>query len=227
MNTPYFPVINRVDLLWVVGLFGIQNFEAFLLASIALNLVPGSDTFYVLGRSLAQGRGVGIASALGVSGGALVHTLLAALGLSAVIVASPVAFFAIKMLGAAYLIFLGLKMLMHKSMAMEGVPMDSRAGGFSAFKQGLITNVMNPKVAMFFLAFLPQFISSDSQSHLLGFMILGLTFVATSTLWGAFLAWSSASMSQTLRDNPQYLKYLNRITGTLLVGLGIKLATSR
>ncbi|MBY6193733.1 LysE family translocator [Marinobacter hydrocarbonoclasticus] len=207
-------------------MIGIENFGAFLIASIALNLVPGPDTFYILGRSLAQGRGVGVASSLGISAGALVHTFAAAIGLSALLTASATAFLAIKLLGAAYLVYLGLSMIFKKATQIPGDNKLSNDGVGPAFRQGLITNTLNPKVALFFLAFLPQFIAQDADSHLLGFVSLGLTFVVTSTVWGIVLAWSSAALSGGLRRNPRYLVYLNKVTGTLLVGLGVRLATS-
>ena len=207
-------------------MFGIENFGAFLIASIALNLVPGPDTFYILGRSLAQGCGAGIASSLGISAGAIVHTFAAAIGLSALLTASAAAFLVIKLLGAAYLVYLGLSMIFKKTTQIPGDNQLGSAGIGSAFRQGLITNTLNPKVALFFLAFLPQFIARDADSHLLGFVLLGLTFVVTSTVWGIVLAWSSAALSGGLRRNPLYLVYLNKVTGTLLVGLGVRLATS-
>ncbi|MGB0663653.1 MAG: LysE family translocator [Pontibacterium sp.] len=206
---------------------GIINFAAFVVASIMLNLVPGPDTFYVLGRSMAQGRGVGMASTLGISAGAFCHTLLAAVGLSALITASPTAFMLVKWLGAAYLVFLGAKMLLSRAALKDTTKASSEQGFVFVVKQGLLTNLLNPKVALFFLAFLPQFITAQASSHFVSFMVLGLTFVATSTLWGFFLAYSSAALSRKLRENPKSLVLVNRLTGTLLVGLGIKLATDR
>lgn len=207
-------------------MFGIQNFEAFVLAGIALNLVPGPDTFYILGRSIAQGRSIGLASSLGVSTGGLVHTLFAAVGLSALVTASATAFMVVKIIGAIYLVYLGARMLLTKADKVTVVETFDNASFFAAFKQGLITNVLNPKVAMFFLAFLPQFISADSPSHFMSFMVLGMTFVATCLLWGGFVAWSSAAISGSLRRNPKYLSYINKATGSLMVLLGVRLATS-
>ena len=208
-------------------MFGIQNFEAFLIASILLNMVPGVDTFYVLGRSIAQGRMIGIASVCGISGGALFHTVMVAIGLSAIITASATAFLVIKLIGAAYLIYLGFKMFFSDNHKINNSSSFSSSGFFSAFKQGLLTNALNPKIAMFFLAFLPQFVSPETQSKLLSFFVLGLTFVLTSTIWGLGLAWFSASISGKLRANPSYLNYLNKIAGTILIGIGIRLAVEK
>lgn len=208
-------------------MLGIQSFETFLVASIILNLIPGPDTFYILGRSLAQGRSVGVASALGISGGALVHTFAAAFGLSALITASATAFMIVKLAGAAYLIYLGIKMILNsKSSPLEQTSFET-TGAFSAFKQGLVTNTLNPKVAMFFLAFLPQFISEDANSPLVSFLALGATFVTTSTIWCVLLAWSAAIFSKNLREKPNYLSALNKGTGILFVGLGTKLAMDK
>ena len=111
-------------------MFGIQNFEAFLIASILLNMVPGADTFYVLGRSIAQGRRIGIASVFGISGGALFHTVMAAIGLSAIITASATAFLVIKLIGAAYLIYLGFKMFFSDSHKINNSSSFSSSGFF-------------------------------------------------------------------------------------------------
>ena len=208
-------------------MFGIQHFEIFLVASIALNLTPGPDTFYVLGRGIAQGRKVGIASALGISAGSLVHTFVAALGLSAIIAASATLFLAIKFAGAAYLIFLGCRMLLSRATEASIATSFNNSSFAAAFKQGLITNALNPKVALFFLAFLPQFISADSQSKPIAFLILGISFVITNTIWCLCLAWFSSTVSSRARRNPTYLQYLNRVVGGLLVALGVRLATSK
>jgi threonine/homoserine/homoserine lactone efflux protein len=205
-------------------MLGIQNYEAFVLSCVALNLIPGSDNFYILGRSIAQGRKVGIASALGISMGALIHSVASAVGLSALITASTTAFFAVKLAGACYLIYLGAKFLLQKSEAMNLHSEDHQSKFGAAFRQGLITNVLNPKVAMFFLAFLPQFISVNDSSPTLSFLVLGLTFVCTSTVWTFILAYFSSAMSSAMRGNPQFMRYLNYGTGALLVGLGFKLA---
>lgn len=205
-------------------LFGIHNFEAFLIASILLNMVPGSDTFYVLGRSIAQGRSIGIASVFGISSGTLIHTVMAAVGLSAIVTASATAFLIIKLIGSIYLIYLGVKFFFMSSLKTINSPSLSSSGFSSAFKQGLLTNVLNPKIAMFFIAFLPQFVSPDTQSKMASFLVLGLTFVVSSTIWSLGLAWFSATISSKLRASPKYLNYLNKVAGTILVGIGVRLA---
>lgn len=209
-------------------MFGIHDFGVFIVTGIILNLTPGPDTFYILGRSMAQGRSAGVASALGIGAGALVHTLAAALGLSALIAASATAFMAVKLAGAAYLVYLGAKMLLSRASSAASIPAGFSSSGFSAaFRQGLITNVLNPKVALFFLAFMPQFIAADSPSKFAAFITLGLTFVVTGTLWCLCLAWFASILGDRLRGSPTFGEVLNRTAGALFVFLGIRLAVTK
>ena len=164
-------------------MFGIHDFGLFLAAGILLNLTPGPDTAYILGRSIVQGREAGIASALGICVGSLFHTCAAALGLSAILATSAVAFAAIKLLGGAYLIFLGIKMLLDRRQQLSLLSNFRRRTTIAAFRQGVFTNVLNPKVALFFLAFLPQFIDPALNMKVFAFLMLGLTFVTTGTIW--------------------------------------------
>jgi threonine/homoserine/homoserine lactone efflux protein len=210
-----------------IFMFGIHDFGIFLVTSLLLNLTPGTDTFYILGRTLSQGRSAGMASALGIASGALVHTLAASLGLSALLAASATAFFVIKMAGAGYLIYLGARMLLARQ------PPASISGGFSSsallavYRQGLLTNVLNPKVALFFVAFLPQFISADGGSTYPGFTLLGLCFVFTSTLWCFCLVWFASGLRRFLHRDETVVTVLHRVAGVLFIGLGLRLAASR
>lgn len=209
-------------------MFGIHDFTVFLLTGILLNLTPGPDTFYILGRSIAQGRGAGIASVLGISAGALVHTFAAALGLSAIIAASATAFLVVKLAGAAYLIFLGARMLFSRRATAGAIPATFSSSGFLAiFRQGLITNVLNPKVTLFFLAFMPQFIDAGSTHKFAAFLTLGLCFVTTGTLWCLCLAWFSGLLGDRLRGSTTFTDILNRTAGALFIFLGVRLATAR
>ena len=208
-------------------MFGIHDFGLFLLTGVILNLTPGPDTFYILGRSLAQGRGAGVASALGIGAGALVHTLAAALGLSALLAASATAFLTVKLAGALYLLWLGLRMLLSRTQA-AAIPAEFDSAGFAAaFRQGLVTNVLNPKVALFFLAFMPQFIAEDSPTKFAAFLTLGSCFVVTGTLWCLALAWIGSRVGERLRGRPGLATGLNRAAGALFVLLGLRLAVSR
>jgi len=208
-------------------MFGIHGFGLFLTAGILLNLTPGPDTAYILGRSIAQGREAGIASALGISLGSIFHTCAAALGLSAILATSAVAFGTIKLLGGAYLIFLGIKMLLDRRKHLSLPSNFRRRTTTAAFRQGILTNVLNPKVALFFLAFLPQFIDPASNAKVLAFVTLGLTFVTTGTIWCLILAWFASVFSERLRKNETISQWLNRTAGALFVFLGLRLATAK
>jgi RhtB (resistance to homoserine/threonine) family protein len=203
-------------------MFGVTNFSAFIISCILLNLTPGSDTMYILGRSISQGKKAGILSALGISTGCLIHTLLAGLGLSLIIAQSALAFDVIKYLGAAYLVYLGLKMIFSKEkrLQLDGNIVDMK----KIFASGVITNVLNPKVALFFLAFLPQFVDARYAESPLPFLLLGATFTFTGTVWCLSLAFFSAMLATTMRENPSIKTWLDRVTGSLFVMLGIKLA---
>ena len=208
-------------------MFGIHDFSLFLAAGILLNLTPGPDTVYILGRSVAQGRGAGVASALGICVGSIFHTCAAALGLSAILATSALAFSAIKLLGGAYLVFLGVKMLLDRRKRLS-LPSNFRwRTTGAAFRQGVLTNILNPKVALFFLAFLPQFIDPTSNSKIAAFLALGLTFVTTGTIWCLILAWSASSLSERLRRNETIAQWVSRTAGALFVFLGLRLATAK
>jgi RhtB (resistance to homoserine/threonine) family protein len=208
-------------------MFGIHDFGLFLAAGILLNLTPGPDTAYILGRSIAQGREAGIASALGICVGSIFHSCAAALGLSAILATSAVAFAAIKLLGGAYLIFFGIKMLLDRRRQLSLPSNFRRRTTIAAFRQGVLTNVLNPKVALFFLAFLPQFIDPASNMKVFAFLMLGLTFVTTGTTWCLILAWFASAFSERLRTNETIGQWLNRAAGALFVFLGLRLATAK
>jgi len=208
-------------------MFGIHNFGLFLAAGILLNLTPGPDTAYILGRSIAQGRDAGVASALGIGVGSIFHTCAAALGLSAILATSAFAFVAIKLLGAIYLIFLGIKMLLDHGKHLSLPANFRRRTTLAAFRQGILTNILNPKVALFFLAFLPQFIDPLSHTKVVAFVALGLTFVTTGTIWCLILAWFASAWSERLRQSQALQQWLNRTAGALFVVLGLRVATAK
>lgn len=206
-----------------MDLLGIQHYEAFLLASVALALVPGLDTFYVLTRSSREGHAIGMAAVLGINAGYIVHTLAAVLGISAILMTSAIAFSVLKYLGAAYLTWIGLRMLL--SRATEHRPTETRGSGFTAaFRQGMLTNVLNPKVALFFLAFLPQFVSTHAAHPQLGLLVLGLNVIGTGMIWSTFLALMGGRIHHLLTTKPRLGLWMDRLCGTLLLGFGIKLA---
>jgi RhtB (resistance to homoserine/threonine) family protein len=210
-----------------IAVLGIHDFGLFLTAGILLNLTPGPDTLYILGRSVAQGREAGVASAFGISLGSICHTCAAALGLSAILAASALAFVTIKLLGGAYLVFLGIKMILDRRRELNLKSQFRCRTTMAAFRQGVLTNVLNPKVALFFLAFLPQFIDPGSDTKIAVFVTLGLTFVTTGTIWCLILAWFASVFSEQLRNNEGISQWLNRTVGVLFVFLGLRLATAK
>ncbi len=210
-------------------MFGILNFGTFVLAGILLNLTPGADTMYILGRSISQGKKSGIVSALGISSGAFLHCIFAALGLSILLAKSAIAFSFVKYAGAAYLIYLGIRALLSKAATTSEIfQEDEVAQNYSKiYISGVLTNVLNPKVALFFLAFLPQFIDPNYATSVLPFLILGLTFLTTGTIWCLMLALFSAKLAHKIRKNPKVKYWLDKTTGGLFIVLGIQLALSK
>ena len=204
---------------------GITNLWAFMAAGLLLNLTPGPDTFYILGRSTAQGSKVGLLSALGIGLGSLGHTLLAAFGLSALLATSAMAFLAVKLLGAGYLLWLGVKMLRSpgSSVASDAARLEAARPG-KILREAFFTNLFNPKVALFFLAFLPQFVKPGATA--LSFVILGLTFVATGLAWCTLLALLSARLGDWLRRKG-VAQRLDQLCGGLFILLGINLLFAR
>lgn len=210
-------------------MFGILNFGTFILAGILLNLTPGADTMYILGRSISQGKKSGIISALGISSGALLHCIFAALGLSIVLAKSATTFSIVKYIGAAYLLFLGAKTLLSKSKQANAIveETEKKQNYSKIYVSGILTNLLNPKVALFFLAFLPQFIDPNYTTNALPFLILGLTFVSTGTIWCLVLAFFSAKMANKIKKNTKIKTWLDKTTGVLFIFLGIQLALSK
>lgn len=208
-------------------LLGLENLAVFVGTGILLNLYPGPDTLYIIGRSLSQGRSAGVAAALGIGTGSIVHTLLGAFGLSAIITASATAFLLLKYAGCAYLIYQGVQLLRSTPAPEPVAARWARADLLQVYRQGAVTNILNPKVALFFLAFLPQFISLASPNKPLSFLILGALFVTTGTIWCLLVALFSAALSRRLRQSPGTSRLLRRINGLLFLGLGLKLATAQ
>ena len=206
---------------------GIVNFETFLFAGILLNLTPGNDTIFILTKSIGQGKKAGIVSALGIGTGNIVHTTIAALGLSLVIVKSPLLFNIIKYAGAAYLLYVGIKMLMDRSQLTTDSSKNNESDCLAIYKDGIVTNVLNPKVSLFFLAFLPQFINPSATNTVLPFLLLGFTFVATGTIWCLTLATFSSAIFAGLKNNRKMSTYINWICGLTLIGLGVKVALAK
>ncbi|WP_438444585.1 LysE family translocator [Gorillibacterium sp. sgz5001074] len=206
-------------------MLGIEHYGLFLVSGILLNITPGSDTLYIFGRSLSQGKAAGMMSVFGIISGAMLHTLFAALGLSVILMHSAVAFSVIKWAGAAYLVYMGIKAVRSKTPiggVSEGRPKEELR---RIYLQGLLTNLLNPKVALFYLAFLPQFVSPGHGYGPLPFLLLGLTFITTGTLWCSFLVVASDLARRHLLKGKISL-YLNKVTGLIFISLGIKLLSA-
>jgi threonine/homoserine/homoserine lactone efflux protein len=210
-------------------MMGIHDYALFVLTGLLVNLTPGQDTMFILGQSLRNGRQRGEAAALGIAAGSVCHTFAAVLGLSALLAASAWAFNIVKIAGALYLIFLGLRMLLsakHGSLEMEASADDVASKKHSSFTQGLLTNVMNPKVALFYLSLLPQFIDPLSTHKTLAFLLLGATFIVTGTIWGMTLAALAVPLQKLLRTKPGWQRRADRVFGTALTGVGVKVLLS-
>jgi len=210
----------------MVETLGIHELWLFILSGLLLNVTPGPDTAYIIGRSIQLGWRGGAAAATGISVGCLVHVFGAAIGLSALLMASSTAFAVLKWVGAAYLLFTGAQMLLSRSRPVAEATM--KWGGETSlagvFWQGALTNVLNPKVALFFLAFLPQFVSAESAHKTLAFLTLGLIFICGGTLWCFGVAAFAARAAGRIRQSAGAMAWINRLLGGLFVYLGIRVA---
>jgi threonine/homoserine/homoserine lactone efflux protein len=198
----------------------------FILASLVLIVTPGQDMILVMSRSIAQGAAAGVATAAGVSVGLVGHTLLATLGLGAILRTSEGLFLALKLVGAAYLVYLGVQLLRsrgHEVPVSAGAP---RSLG-RLFFDGALSNVSNPKIAVFYFAFLPQFVLPGAAHPTLSVFVLGLLFAALTFVVKAPVGLGAGLLSAWLRARPMVLTWVYRGSGAVLVGLGLKLAFER
>jgi len=206
-------------------MLGIHEIWLFIVSGLLLNVTPGPDTAYIIGRSLQLGWRGGAAAATGISVGCLVHVFGAAIGLSALLMASSAAFAVLKWVGAAYLLFTGVQMLLSRSSPVtEAAVKGNETSLASVFWQGALTNVFNPKVALFFLAFLPQFVSAESAHKTLAFLALGLIFISSGTLWCFGVAAFAARAAGRIRQSVGAMAWINRLLGGLFVYLGFRVA---
>ncbi len=210
-------------------MFGIDNYPGFVLAAIVLNLTPGLDTIYILTRSVSQGKAAGLASVAGIMSGCLFHVLFAAFGLSLILSTSARVFAAVKWAGAIYLVFLGIRMIATRPSFLENLKGNGATRGDIAriYRQGVLTNVLNPKVALFFMSFLPQFIQPAQPYGPLPFLILGASFLVTGTLWCLALTFFAARMTHALRHHPATGHWLHKCSGMIFIGFGLKIALTR
>jgi threonine/homoserine/homoserine lactone efflux protein len=210
-------------------MFGIHDLALFVVSGLLLNIMPGPDSLLIMTRSATQGWRAGSAAALGIGTGTFVHIVGAALGLSAILATSAAAFTVVKLLGAAYILYLAVGMVLSKRGAGAAAtppalaPLPLRR----IYAQGILTNVLNPKVALFFLAFVPQFSDTHAPHKALAFIVLGAIFNINGMLWCHALALFTAQARARLKLNPAVTQWLNRATGGLFVWLGVKLALAK
>lgn len=206
---------------------GIENYLAFMVTALLFIMAPGMDTVFVLNKTLSQGKSSGKFAALGVNAGIIIHTLFAAVGLSIIVAQSEYAFTAIKYLGAIYIAFLGIKQLRKKDKATVA---KQEALIFTTHKKdfvsGFMTNALNPKVALFFLAFFPQFISPAEIQNPVPFLVLGLTYTAIGVIWYLCLTYFAGTFTYKIHNNPKTNVWINKVSGTIFILMGIGISIS-
>jgi threonine/homoserine/homoserine lactone efflux protein len=208
-------------------MFDAGTLLSYTAAALLLAAAPGPGQMLVLARSIGGGRAVGVATALGLGVGSLVHTLAAAVGLSQLLVRSASVYALVQYLGAAYLVFLGMKALRARAEVAASGAKGGAAGLLPAGARGVITGILNPKVALFFLAFLPQFVRPERGHVMLQFVVLGLVFTVLAILGDCTVALAAGRMSHALSRHPTWAVWRERAVGAVLVGLGVKLAFAR
>ncbi|RSZ55211.1 LysE family translocator [Massilia atriviolacea] len=208
-------------------MFGIHDLPLFILSGLLLNIMPGPDSLLIMTRSATQGWRAGVAATLGIGAGTMIHVLAAALGLSAILATSATAFMVVKYAGAAYIIYMAIGLLRSRRRDPASPSAVAPLPYAKILAQGFLTNVLNPKVAIFFLAFVPQFIAPDASGKALAFVVLGCIFNVNGMLWSIALALFTARASARIKVNPTLSLWLNRATGGLFIWLGIKLALSK
>ena len=197
----------------------IGTLELFSLAAFALIVIPGPAVLFIVAQGVSVGRGAALVGVLGVSTGALVHTVAAAIGLSALIASSATAFTVVKLAGAAYLVVLGVRRLLGRDEVVAAAA--QRQPLWRIFRQGFVTNLLNPKTTLFFLAFLPQFVDRQRGSVPGQLIVLGLVFTAIATVSDSSWAILASSVSGWLRQSKGYEQVVRYVSGTIFVGLGL------
>jgi threonine/homoserine/homoserine lactone efflux protein len=206
---------------------GITDLPLFIAAGLLLNITPGPDLLFIIGRATAQGVRAAVAAALGIAAGCLIHTGAVALGVAALLAASSAAFEAVKLAGAAYLLYLGLRLLLARPAGAAESAAAAPAGPGAIFWQGFVTNVLNPKVALFFLALLPQFVAAEAPSKALALTLLGLVFAVSSLVVILPVAWLAGRLGERLLRAQRARGWLDRALGLVFVGLALRLALQR
>jgi threonine/homoserine/homoserine lactone efflux protein len=202
-----------------------HNIVLFMVSALALNLSPGPSILYILSRSIGQGREAGLLSVFGLATATLIHAVAMALGLSTLFLYSPLAFAVVKYLGAAYLIYLGIGALLSRG-TLQPVAAAAPLSRGAIYRQGVVTDLLNPKVALFFIAFLPQFVDPAAGSPTMQILFFGLLFHVTGVPVNLMVALAGGRLAKLLARRPGWARVQNWITGTVLVGLGLRLALS-
>ena len=204
-------------------MFDLSNLPIFLLAALILLLTPGPAVLYIVARSLDQGRLAGFVSVLSMEVGNVVHVLAAALGLSAILVSSALAFSIVKYLGAAYLIYLGVRRLLARETAHQPTAFQ-RQSLRRIFRQGVLVAILNPKTALFFFAFLPQFVDSSKSSFTLQLLTLGCLFVLMAIVTDSLYSLLAGTVGQWLKGTRSFMRVERYLVGTVYIGLGVMAA---
>ncbi|WP_026564044.1 LysE family translocator [Bacillus sp. UNC41MFS5] len=197
---------------------------SFILVVIVLFLIPGPAVLLTISQTAQGGRKTGIITGIGIAVGDLIHTVAAVLGLSAILMTSALAFEIVKYLGAAYLIFLGIKSILEKS-KKQAQPVVKKSSSVTSFRQALLIELLNPKTALFFLAFLPQFVHNNGTPVVIQLLTLGLTFVLMSILYTTLLAFLTSSLGERLfaNKNGKLSRWQGKVVGSIYIGLGLQL----
>lgn len=210
-------------------MLGITHFSLFVLSCVMLSVTPGPDSAFIVARSVSAGRMAGVVSTLGIITGCCVHLAATVLGLTAILAASVQAFTIVKLVGAAYLVYLGVRLLLAKdkqgAKAADGsVAAPEQRSLRRVFMQGLGTNLLNPKVVLFFVAFFPQFVAPESPSKSLAFLALGGVFLVISLIWNCALACAAGTLSRRIGASPRAKRIVDKLVGGVFLGLGVRLA---
>ncbi|WP_428026112.1 LysE family translocator [Arcobacter sp.] len=205
-------------------MFGITDLYLFIIAGLLLNITPGADMLYILTNTFQKGLKAGVIATLGISTGCLIHVFLAVIGLSAILQSFPTAFLIVKYLGAIYLVYLGFSMLIKKQKKFDIDKNIDKKTIKNVFSKGVLINALNPKVAIFFITFLPQFVDIDAESKSMAFLILGLIFIFFGTIVNIVIAYFALKGSSKLSLSKFFIKLINKVTGLLFIGFAFRLA---
>ena len=210
-------------------MFGIDNFVTFVITATFFIMTPGIDTIFVLNKSISKGTKSGIYATLGINSGIFVHTIFAALGLSIIIAKSALAFSIVKYAGAAYLIYLGISNLLSQQHAFDNIDKECiiRESNLKNYYSGVLTNVLNPKVALFFMAFFPQFIKAEALNDPLPFLFLGTSYSLIGLFWFLLVSFFASIFSEKLMNNRLFSKWMDKVSGIVFILMGIKIALTK